>query len=73
MTTAADPDGTYTMTCDGLGRVTNVDAPFGQAMSFEHNLAGRRTRVADSQGGVTTSTVSVRRVLQLSTSCPLSS
>jgi YD repeat-containing protein len=54
--TAANGNGTYTMSYDSLDRVTGVDQPFGQRLTFVYDAVGNRTRVEDSKGGVATST-----------------
>ncbi len=53
--TAQSSSGTYTMSYDGLGRVTGVQEPFGQQLTFSYDARGNRTVVQDSQDGVTTS------------------
>ncbi len=54
--TSQSASGTYTLSYDGLGRVTGVLEPFSQRLTFSYDARGNRTVVQDSQGGLTTST-----------------
>src|SRR5205814_1134719 len=42
------------MAYDALNRVTAVQEPFSQTLTFSYDAAGNRTLVQDSQGGTTT-------------------
>src|SRR5437667_4925055 len=53
--TAADQNGTYTMSYDGLNRATRVQEPFGASLTYSYDASSNRTGVQDSFGGVTTS------------------
>ncbi len=53
LTSATDPDGSYTFTHDKLNRVKTVDGPFGVAWTFDYDSNGNRTSAADNKGGVT--------------------
>jgi RHS repeat-associated protein len=54
--TAADYDGTYTLTFDARRSVSTVVDLWGNRLTFTYDAAGNRTVVADSKGGTTTST-----------------
>jgi YD repeat-containing protein len=41
------------MAYDAVGRVTAVQEPFGQALTFAYDAVGNRTVVQDSLGGLT--------------------
>ena len=53
--TAADSNGAYTLSYDGLNRSPVAQEPFGQTLTFSYDAQGNRTVVQDSQGGTTTS------------------
>jgi RHS repeat-associated protein len=53
--TAADANGTYTLSYDALNRVSTQAGPFGLTLTFSYDAAGNSTQVQDSKGGVTTS------------------
>jgi YD repeat-containing protein len=52
---AANSNGTYTLSYDAANRVTGVLEPFGQRLTFSYDAVGNRTVVKDSLGGVQTS------------------
>src|SRR5262249_57382929 len=54
--TAADYDGTYTLTYDDVGRVSSAKDMWGKTLTFTYDAASHRTKVEDSDGGVQTST-----------------
>jgi RHS repeat-associated protein len=53
--TAADQNGTYTLSYDALNRLTAEQELFGQVLTFAYDAADNRNLVQDSQNGVTTS------------------
>jgi YD repeat-containing protein len=54
MLTAANGNGSYTLTYDSLNRVSTVQEPFGLSLTFTYDQVGNRTVVQDSFGGLTT-------------------
>src|SRR5207249_3608469 len=54
--TAADQNGTYTLSYDVLNRVATEQEPFGLSLTFSYDASSNRTGVQDSFGGVVTST-----------------
>ena len=54
--TAANGNGTYTLTYDALDREATVKEPFDLTLTFTYDAVGNRTKVEDSFGGVQTST-----------------
>ncbi len=54
--TAADADGTYTLTYDALNRVSTVRDLWGLTQTFTYDAADNRTGVQDSLGGLQAST-----------------
>ena len=52
--TAADDNGTYTMTYDALNRLTSAQEPFGTTLTYTYDADGNRIETQDSLGGVTT-------------------
>jgi RHS repeat-associated protein len=53
--TAANSNGTYTLSYDALNRVTVAAEPFGQTLTMSYDSVGNRTLLQDSHGGVTSS------------------
>ena len=49
--TASNSQGTYTLSYDNDGRVTNVTEPFGVSLAFIYDADANRTQVSDSFGG----------------------
>ncbi len=62
LTSAADPDGTYTLAYDAANRVSHVAEPFGLGLTMGYDAASNRTSVQDSLGGVTTATFDARNM-----------
>jgi YD repeat-containing protein len=54
--TAANGQGTYTLSYDADNRVTAVQGLFGVRLTFSYDGVGNRTLVQDNFGGLTTST-----------------
>jgi RHS repeat-associated protein len=52
--TAANYAGTYTMGYDKLNRMSSVQEPFGQILTYSFDSVGNRTTTQDSQGGTLT-------------------
>jgi RHS repeat-associated protein len=61
--TAADNEGSYSLTYDSAERVVNVTEPFTTSLSFSYDRAGNRTMVADSFGGTQNSTYNSANLL----------
>ena len=53
---ATNSAGTYVFAYTNAGQVETVQVPFGVSLSFEYDKLGNRTSVADSFGGLITST-----------------
>src|SRR5262245_7428280 len=53
--TAADGDGTYTLTFDNLNRISTVKGLYSTTFTFTYDAVGNRTKIQDSFNGVTTS------------------
>jgi RHS repeat-associated protein len=56
LTSATDPDGSYTISYDKLNRAEVVQGPFGYTQTFGYDKAGNRTSVTDNKSGTGTST-----------------